>query len=210
MLTVLIAEPLDIFRAGLRQLVVESRVARQIGAVASRNELEAALAKQPWQGLVYAIPANTSDAFSYLRALHERLPDLRILVFGSQTEAHLTVRALKAGASGYLPRTAARAQVLAALQALARGRKYLPAEAMELIANNLSTDWDGARHDTLSEREYETLCLIGSGLSLTDIATRMQISAKTVSAYRARIISKMQFRNNAEMTYYVVSNNLLS
>lgn len=210
MQNVLIVEPLDIFRAGLRQLVEESRIARQVRDLASRDELDSALRKQRWHGLLLALPAEPSDTFSYLRGLHQQLPELRILVFGNQSEAQLTVRALKAGASGYLPRTAGRAEVLAALQMLARGKKYLPPGMMEIIADNLSTDWEQARHDMLSEREYETLCLIGSGHSLTDIAARMQISAKTVSAYRARIMAKMQFRNNAEMTYYVVSNQLAS
>lgn len=208
--TVLIAEPLDIFRAGLRQMVEEARIARQIGAVASRDELEAALAKQAWHGLLYALHSGATDDFSYLRDVHQRWPNLRILVFGNQAAPQLTVRALKAGACGYLSRTAGRAEVLAALHALSRGRRYMPPDIVELIANNLSTDWESNPHDALSEREFEALCLIGSGLGLSDIAARMQISAKTVSAYRARIMAKMQFRNNAEVIHYVVSNQLLS
>jgi DNA-binding NarL/FixJ family response regulator len=91
---------------------------------------------------------------------------------------------------------------------VSRGKKYLPPEMVEIIADSLTSDWDKPRHDVLSDREYQTLCMIGSGKNLTDIAEAMQISVKTVSAYRSRIVAKMKFKNNAEMTYYVVSNQL--
>ncbi len=210
MLNVLISESLDIARTGLCQIIREARVARQIGTSTTRPELDAALHEGAWDILLFSLSSLPSDEFSYLRALRQKLPALGILVIGNQPEAQLAVRAFKSGASGYLSRSATRAQLLAAISTVARGKKYLPQDMMEIIADNLDTDWERPRHDALSDREYQTLCLIGSGKSLSEIAQMMDISAKTVSAYRARIVAKMHFRNSAEIIHYVVSNGLLA
>jgi DNA-binding NarL/FixJ family response regulator len=115
---------------------------------------------------------------------------------------------LKAGASGYLTKQSAPSELMAAIQQISRGRKYLTTTLAEAMADNLDAGHDCPLHETLSDREYQTLRLIASGKSLTDAAEEMCLSVKTVSVYRARLLEKMKLKNNAELTHYAIKNGL--
>ena len=97
---------------------------------------------------------------------------------------------------------------MAAIQQVARGRKYLTTAMAEAMADSLGEDHDRPPHEMLSDREYQTLCLIASGKSLTDVAEEMRLSVKTVSVYRSRLLEKMKLKNNAELTHYAIKNGL--
>lgn len=119
------------------------------------------------------------------------------------------MRALKAGASGYLTKQSAPALLVTAIRQVASGRKYVSADLAEELARTVSDGNDRQRHETLSDREYETLRLMASGKTLTEIAVEMSLSVKTVSVYRARLLEKMQLKNNAELTYYALKHKLV-
>jgi DNA-binding NarL/FixJ family response regulator len=124
-------------------------------------------------------------------------------------EEHYAIRALKAGASGYLTKQSAPALLVTAIRQVAAGRKYVSPELAEELANTLNTDSDRPLHETLSDREYQVLCLIASGKPLSDIADTLSLSAKTVSVYRARLLEKMKLKNNAELTHYGIKHQLV-
>jgi DNA-binding NarL/FixJ family response regulator len=124
-------------------------------------------------------------------------------------ESEYAVRALKAGAAGYLNKQSAPAQLVSAIRQVSQGRKFVTPEVAEALALNLDHDTDQPLHQSLSNREYETFCLIASGKTLTEIAHQMSLSVKTVSVYRARALEKMRLKNNAELTHYAIKNQIV-
>jgi DNA-binding NarL/FixJ family response regulator len=119
------------------------------------------------------------------------------------------MRALKAGAAGYLTKQSAADELINAIRQVAHGRKYVTASLAEALAENLGKDVEQPRHETLSDREYQTLCLIAQGKSLTQIAEDMCLSVKTVSVYRSRLLQKMELKNNPELIHYAIKNGLV-
>jgi DNA-binding NarL/FixJ family response regulator len=130
-------------------------------------------------------------------------------MFSMYREDQYAVRALKAGASGYVSKTADPALMIGAIQQVAAGRKYVSPEMAEALATYVALDTERLPHEKLSDREYQTLCMLASGKRLTDIAHALSLSVKTVSVYRARLLEKMKLANNAELTFYVMSNRLV-
>jgi DNA-binding NarL/FixJ family response regulator len=132
-----------------------------------------------------------------------------VLMFSMYREDQFAVRALRAGAAGYLSKTVDAAEMIAAVQQVAAGRRYVSAAMAEALAQYVSLDADQLPHEKLSDREYQTLCMLASGQRLTDIARTLSLSVKTVSVYRSRVLDKMRLSNNAELTFYVMSNRLI-
>ena len=124
-------------------------------------------------------------------------------------EDQYAVRALKAGAFGYLNKASAPEQLQDAVKQIMSGRKYITPEMAQSLADNLGGDRDELPHTKLSDREYQTLCLMASGQRLADIAATLSLSPKTVSVYRARILEKMALTNNAELTHYALKHGLV-
>jgi DNA-binding NarL/FixJ family response regulator len=130
-------------------------------------------------------------------------------MFSMYREDQYAVRSLKAGAAGYLSKTVTAAQMIDAIRQVAAGRKYVSPALAEALADYVSFDNEQLPHEKLSDREYQTLCMLASGKRLTDIAHALSLSVKTVSVYRSRLLEKMKLRNNAELTFYVMSNRLI-
>jgi len=120
----------------------------------------------------------------------------------------LAVRALKAGASGYLSKDAAGTELVKAMHQLLSGRKYITLQVAELMVSQLDNPENKAPHEFLSDREYQTLLLISSGLTISQIASQLSLGVSTISTYRARILEKMGLKNNAELTHYAIDNKL--
>ena len=132
-----------------------------------------------------------------------------VLVFSMHPEDYVALRALKAGASGYLSKEAAGSELFKAVSQLLAGRKYIPAQVAELMATQLENPRSHAAHELLSDREYQTLLLIASGKTVSQIAAELSLGVSTVSTYRLRIFEKMGFKNNAELTHYVIQYRLI-
>ena len=145
-----------------------------------------------------------------LKLARRELPKLRVLMLSMHPENQYAVRALKAGAAGYLNKQSAPSQLVSAIRQVNRGGKYVTPAVAEELANSIGDDTDQPLHHTLSIREYQTLCLIASGKTLTEIGQQMSISVKTVSVYRARVMEKMRLKNNAELTHYAIKNQIAS
>jgi two-component system invasion response regulator UvrY len=124
-------------------------------------------------------------------------------------EAQYAVRSLKAGAAGYLNKQSAPDQLVQAIRQVVSGRKYISPELAEELASEVSGDRDALPHKTLSNREYQTLCMIAAGKTVSAIAETLSLSVKTVSMYRARLLGKMRFQNNAELTHYAIKHGLV-
>ena len=144
-----------------------------------------------------------------LKEIKQERPNLPILVLSVHSEEQYGVRVLKAGAAGYLNKESAPEQLVKAIRKVYRGGKYVSESLAEKLVLELGSDGDQPPHKNLSDREYEVMRLIASGKAVGEIAGLLSLSVKTVSTYRARLLQKMNMKNNAELTHYVIQNQLL-
>ena len=136
-------------------------------------------------------------------------PKLPVLALSIHPEEQYGKRMLKAGASGYLTKESAPEELVTAIRRVFEGRRYVSPSLAEKLAADLATPAGKAPHEELSDREYQVMLAIGSGKILTEIAGELNLSVKTVSTYRSRILEKMKMKNNAEITYYVIKYRLV-
>lgn len=146
------------------------------------------------------------EAIQQVRQLRPKLP---VLVLSFHSESQYALRAIKAGASGYLNKDMAPEELVAAIQRVTSGRKYISAAVAELMANELESGKDSIPHESLSDRELEVMLLLATGKSITDIADMFSISTSTVGTHRARILAKMNAKTNADLTLYAVEHKLI-
>ncbi|SAK40335.1 response regulator protein [Caballeronia fortuita] len=209
MLKILLADDHAIVRRGVAQLLLERGVASEVSEAETGVQALTLAARRPLDVALLDISLPDVNGLDVLKRLKRESPRLPVLMFSMYREDQYAVRALKAGASGYLSKTADPALMIGAIQQVAAGRKYVSAEMAEALATYVSLDTDRLPHEKLSDREYQTLCMLASGKRLTDIAHALSLSVKTVSVYRARLLEKMKLANNAELTFYVMSNRLV-
>jgi DNA-binding NarL/FixJ family response regulator len=144
-----------------------------------------------------------------LKQLKAEQPDIKVIVLSMYPEDQYGVRALKAGAVGYINKQSAPEKLVGAVQQVISGKKYISETLAEQLLSNLIGESQDLLHQSLSNREYQTLCLMSSGNSLTEISEIMMLSPKTVSVYRARMLEKMNFKNNAEAVHYAIAHHLV-
>ena len=136
-------------------------------------------------------------------------PELHVLVLSAYPETHYAVNVLRAGANGYVCKDAPPDELIKAIRVVARGRRYLSETAADLVSDKLARPTQKSMHETLSEREFQIFRKLAGGQSPTAIANELNLSVKTVSTYRTRVLEKMGLKNNADLTYYAIKNALL-
>ncbi|MGF6635143.1 response regulator transcription factor RqpR [Paraburkholderia sp. MM6662-R1] len=208
-LRILIVEDHAVVRQGVRHLLLDRGVAREVAEAQSGSAALDLVVHQSFDVVLLDISLPDMNGVEVLKRLKRKAPRVAVLMFSMYREDQYAVRALKAGASGYLSKTVDAAQMIGAIQQVAAGRKYVSPEMAEALADYVSFDGEQLPHEKLSDREYQTLCMLASGKRLTDIAAALSLSVKTVSVYRTRLLDKMKLRNNAELTFYVMSNRLV-
>ncbi|MFC0399561.1 response regulator transcription factor RqpR [Paraburkholderia rhizosphaerae] len=208
-LRILLAEDHAVVRQGVRQLLLDRGVAHEVAEAQTGAEALMQASRHPYDVVLLDISLPDLNGVEVLKRLKRKVPRVPVLMFSMYREDQYAVRALKAGAAGYLSKTIDAAQMIAAIQQVAAGRKYVSPAMAEALANYVSFDGEQMPHEKLSDREYQTLCMLASGKRLTDIAVALSLSVKTVSVYRTRLLEKMKLRNNAELTFYVMTNRLV-
>jgi DNA-binding NarL/FixJ family response regulator len=209
MIKLLIADDHAIVRQGLRQILADvPDIVIEDEASNGKETLFHALNKD-YDILLLDISMPDSNGLDILNELRSKKPDLKVLILSMHPEEQYAIRALKAGASGYLNKDTLPDELLTAIRKVVLGRKYVSASLAEKLAFNLDTGAEGALQDTLSNREYEVMLKIASGKKATEIADELYLSAKTISTYRSRILRKMKMKNNTELVRYVLENKLL-
>lgn len=206
---ILIVDDHAIVRQGLRQILTESNEAIVIKEADCGAEAIRQVREGEWDVVILDISLPDRNGIDTLKQIKKEYPRIPVLMLSMHEEGLYAIRALKAGASGYITKQSAPSELMTAIHQVARGRKYLTATLAEAMADSLGTNYDRPLHETLSDREYQTLCLIASGKSLTDVAEEMCLSVKTVSVYRGRLLEKMKLKNNAELTHYAIKNGLV-
>lgn len=199
---VFIADDHPIVRQGLRRIVEDDQGFVISGEAGDAGVLLAGLDKAPTDIVLLDVSMPGGNFLDTLRALRERHPTVKILVLSVHPEDQWAVRALRAGAAGYLTKDHSPGQLLEAIRRVYRGGKYVSPALAEQLASQLGDDGQRAPHEQLSDREFEVMRRLGSGLSVSQIATELALSVKTVSTYRTRVLEKMAVESNADLVRY--------
>lgn len=209
MIRILIADDHAIVRQGLKQIVADESDMRVAGEAENANEVVDFVRKHPCDVVVQDISLPGRDGLEVLRDLKHEFPRLPVLMLSVHPQELFGVRALRLGAAGYLTKKAAPAELVAAIRTVVGGRKYVPPSLVELLADHLATDDQRLPHETLSNREYQVMCMIAAGRKAGDIAAELSLSVKSINTYRARVLEKMGVKSNAELTRYALQHRLL-
>lgn len=208
MIRIAIADDRTLIREGLKRIFeAEADLTTVIDAKDGFDLLDQ-LAGTECDVVVMDVSMPGPGFFDTIRKVLNRSPEARILVLSMHPEEHYAIRALREGASGYLHKDVDSDTVCEAVRRIASGGTYVTPRLGEILVKGLSRDDDTPSHDVLSDREFEVLRLLGSGLSTDEVAKRLSISPKTVGTYRGRINEKMDFENLAQWVRYVVENSL--
>jgi len=207
---VILCDDHALIRRGIRDTLAEQPDLEVVGEAGEYGELRALLRRQGCDVLVLDINLPGRSGLDVLHTLKEEGSPIRVLVVSMYPEDQYALRALRAGAFGYVNKGGDPAQIVAAVRMVAQGRKYITAEMAQMLVENLTAPTAEAAHDKLSDRELQTLTMIASGKRLADIAEELSLSSKTVSVYRARVLEKLGLANNSELTVYAIRNGLVS
>lgn len=167
------------------------------------------VARNTYDVVLLDISMPNGGGLDILKELRTLKPKLAILVLSMHPEEQYATRALKLGASGYLTKESAPDELVGAIRKVSQGRKYVSASLAEKLAFQLEADTEKLPHETLSHREYQIMCLIASGKTVTEVAADLSLSVKTISTYRSRILEKMNMSNNAQLISYAIRNGLV-
>ena len=205
---VIVADDHPILRAGLVSVLNASSDLRVVGEAGNGAEVLRTIRDVAFDVLLLDVSMPGKSGLDLMRQIRKDNPRLPILIVSSHPEDQYALRAIKAGASGYVTKMSAPADLVTAVRTVSNGRKFITPALAELLADHVERPDDGVPHESLSDREFQTLKMIAAGHSLTHIAEVLCISVKTVSVYRSRVLEKMRMKSNVELTRYVVEHGL--
>ena len=209
MLRILIADDHAIIRKGLKQILLEEYPTAIIEEV---GDAEAAINKtitNEWDILICDLSMPGRSGLDVLQHVKQNSLKLPVLILSIHPEEQYAIRALRAGAAGYLSKDAATEELVKAVQRIVQGRKYISSSLAEIMASELDQDASKPPHELLSDREFHVFKLIADGKSVSEIAEQLSLSITTVSTYRSRVLEKMDIKTNADMTRYALENKLI-
>ena len=207
-INVLIADDHAIVRQGLKQIISETEDMLVTGEADDGAEALALARQQPWDVFLLDVSMPNRNGIDTLKQLKKEFPRLPVLILSMHPEEQYAVRALKAGASGYLTKQSAPEQLVNAIRQVASGKKYLSPAVAQQLADAISEDTEKSPHERITDREYQVLKLIAAGKTLTQIAESLNLGVATVSTYRARLLEKMGLRSTAELIRYGLEHGL--
>lgn len=206
---VFIADDHAIVRAGLKQILADSPDMTVAGEAENGLDAIKLFRKTKCHVMLLDISMPDKSGIDVLKQVKKENPDLAVLMLSMHREDQYAIRSLKAGASGYLTKQSAPKELVTAIRQVAAGQKYVSAALAQELATLVGEDHAVPLHNTLSDREYQTLTMIASGKTVSAIAEELSLSVKTVSEYRARLLVKMKLKNSAELTHYAIRNHLV-
>ena len=206
---ILIADDHSVVRKGLIQIIHDEFPFAEIEEVADAEALINKVMKSEYDIIISDLSMPGRSGLDALVQIKEFYPKLPVLIMSVYSEDQYALRVLKAGASGYLTKDSAPEELIKAMRQVLLGKKYITSSIAEKLINVLDQDSEKQLHEQLSDREFEVLKLIAAGKSVSDIATMLSLSVTTVSTYRARILSKMNMKTNADLIMYAIEYKLL-
>ena len=209
MKNILLVDDHSIVRAGLKNLIELESDLQVTGEASSGLEAIKMVRVNKYDIMVLDISMPDKNGVDTLHDLKHVSPDLPVLILSGYAEAQYALNLIRSGCKGYLSKNADSDEIIKAIRTIAGGKRYISAELAELMSNELINPTNKLLHETLSEREFQVFFKLATGLSPTDIGSELNISIKTVSTYRTRILEKMGLKNNADLTYYAIKNTLI-
>ena len=206
---ILIADDHAIVREGLKQIVAEEKDILVAGEAENASSLMELLAREKWSLVVLDINMPGKSGLEALKDIKLQYPDLPVLILSMFSEDQYGLRAIKAGASGYLKKVSAPTELVVAIKKIVSGGKYINQSLAEKLAEKFDETGKASLHEKLSDREYQIMCNIALGKSAEEIAQELSLSINTVYTYRNRILEKLSMKSNVELTQYVLRNKLV-
>jgi two-component system, NarL family, invasion response regulator UvrY len=208
MIRVLIVDDHPIVRHGLSYELAKASDIKVIDEASDGDEAmaKARSAKPDLVLLDIALPGK--NGLEILKQLRAELPRIRVLILSAFPERQYAVRCLKSGAQGYLTKKSASAELITAIRKIMRGKKYVSASLADLLASEVGTDTGRLPHEGLSDREFQVLCLLGQGKTVSQIAEVLSLSLSTINTHRTHILEKMKMESTAQLIRYALDNNL--
>ncbi len=205
---IVIADDHAIVRKGLVQIMEEIPDMEVVGeAENGREAIEKVRALRP-DVVILDVNMPEKSGWDVLIQVKDEYPEMPVIILSIAPEKDYAVQFFKAKASGYLNKQSAPKELIDAIRKVNSGRKYISPSMAETLAMSLGEESDNPRHETLSPREFQIMCMIGSGKTVTEIADELSLSSATISSHRAKILQKMSMKNNAQLTHYVFQKNL--
>ena len=209
MIRVILCDDHAVVRRGIRDTLADASDIEVVGEAGSYSEVRDALRNKPCDVLVLDLNLPGRGGLEVLSSLKDTDTQVRVLIVSMYPEDQYAIRCLRAGAQGFVNKAGDPSDLVTAVRAVAQGKIYVSAAVAQMLVENLHAPSNEVLHSTLSERELQTLLKIASGKRLSDIASELMLSPKTVSVYRSRVLEKLKLSNNAELTVYAIRNNLV-
>lgn len=209
MTRVLLVDDHAVVRAGLRQFLLDDRSVAHVEEASSGEQALEKLRQERFDLLILDINMPGRNGIDILRHVVAGSPGTKILVLSGYPENQYAVNVLRAGASGYLAKESAPDELLKAVRTILQGKRYISAALAEQLVTELDLNHDKPAHAELSQREFQIFCKVAAGRSVSEIAEELCLSVKTISTYRTRVLEKMNFRTNADITSYALKNGLI-
>jgi two-component system, NarL family, invasion response regulator UvrY len=209
MMNILIVDDHPSFRRGVKEILTEELNPVKIAEAGDAQEMLDLVHRKKWDLIVMDISMPGQTGPEALKAVKEACPSLPVLVLSMHPEDQYAIRMFKAGADGYLTKASAPAELVRAIKKVMAGGQYVSPALGEKLAVTVKSGIEQAPHERLSDREYQVLCLIASGKTVSEIAEAVNLSVTTISTYRTRILEKMSMKNNSEITRYAMQEGLV-
>jgi two-component system invasion response regulator UvrY len=209
MVRILIVDDFPVVRNGVKSIFDDQPGEVVFGEAGDAPKALELLRQENWDVLVLDISLRGRNGLEVLKESKQIRPKLPVLILSMHSEEQYARRAFKAGAAGYITKDSSRTELLKAILKVIEGGRYVSSALAEKLVFDIERGAGGPPHETLSDREFEVMCLIASGKTVTEIAEVLSLSDKTISTYRARILEKMDMKTNAELTHYAIKNKLV-
>ncbi|NLT22351.1 MAG: response regulator transcription factor [Syntrophorhabdus sp.] len=209
MIRILVADDHSVVREGIKQILAGLDDMTVEDEAESGQEVLLKMTAKDFDLVLLDISMPGKSGLEVLEEIKVMKPRVPVLILSMHPEEQYAVRMLRAGASGYLTKASAPQELISAIRKVSRGGKYVTVSLAEKLAFELDAGAEKPRHERLSNREYQVMLMLASGLSVSEVAEELCLSAKTISTYRTRILDKMDMKKNAELTLYAVKNNLI-
>ena len=209
MARILIVDDHAVVRDGVRRIFEQQEDETTVGEASTAQEAVQLVRGANWDAVVLDISLGGRSGLDLIKELKQIRPKLPVLILSMHSEEQYARRAFKAGAAGYITKDNSRTELVAAINKVIAGGRYVSPALAEKLVFDIERGTDGPPHELLSDREFEVMCLIASGKTVTEISEELSLSDKTISTYRARILEKMDMKTNAELTHYTIKNKLV-
>ncbi len=209
-MNILIADDHAILRSGLRQILSGDMAFQHIGEAGTGIQALQKLEEGGWDIVLLDLTLPEMNGLEVLKEIKRRWPAIAVLVLSMHGEDQYAIRALKAGAAGYLTKGCKAEELLQALEVVGRGEKYITLSIAQKLAQSLTPAGELAPHERLSDREFQIFCMLASGMRNAEIGKQLGLSEKTISTHRNRLLEKMQMKNFAELIYYAMEHGFVN